>query len=237
MASSTRPGDEEAPQMRLKRDDKSKLLYAMLRAIFPLVLFTEAAAPVLEFIENSAPFQMAARVLREYPDFTLEYKAIEFSADYKGYSFYRYGTPSNEYFTCRNMRFPTSVPYAGKRVTSKGMTSYLSGICFNIRSDGRLFVQGLFSLEETEVNEGSALHNAAKDILSLINTVMAVQKMLDRVLSSTDSLGKIITLIPALQPTFPDEKPIKITESEKLLTMSEELEFVNSRLDGRHINI
>ena len=223
--------------MRLKRDDKSKLLYAMLRAIFPPAMFTEAATPMLEFIENSTPFQMAARVLREYPDFTLEYKAIEFSAEYKGYSFYRYGAPSNEYFSCRNMRFPTSVPYAGKRVTSKGMTSYLTGICFNIRTDGRLFVQGLFSLEETEVEEGSALHNAAKDILSLIRTVLSVQKTLERVLSSTDSLGKIITLIPALQPTFPDEKPMKVTESEKLLTMPEELEFVNSRLDGKHICI
>lgn len=223
--------------MRLKRDDKSKLLYAMLRATFPPEMFTEAAAPVLEFIENSAPFQMAARILREYPDFTMEYNAIEFSAEYKGYSFYHYGTTSNEYITCRNMRFPTSVPYAGKRVTSKGMTSYLTGICFSIRTDGRLFVQGLFSLEETEVMEGSALHNAAKDILSLIRTVLSVQKTLERVLSSTDSLGKIITLIPALQSTFPDEKPIKVTESEKLLTMPEELEFVNSKLEGRHINI
>ena len=223
--------------MRLKRDDKSKLLYAMLRAIFPAEMFTEAVAPVLEFIENSAPFQMAARVLREYPDFTMEYNAIEFSAEYKGYSFYRYGSPSNEYFTYRNMRFPTSVPYAGKRVTSKGMTSYLSGICFNIRTDGRLFVQGLFSLEETEAMEGSALHNAAKDILSLIRTVLAVEKTLEQVLSSTDSLGKILTLIPALQTTFPDEKPMKITESEKLLTMPEELEFVNARLDGKEIRI
>lgn len=167
----------------------------------------------------------------------MEYNAIEFSAEYMGYSFYRYGAPSNEYFSCRNMRFPTSVPYAGKRVTSKGMTSYLTGICFNLRTDGRLFVQGLFSLEETEVEEGSALHNAAKDILNLIRTVLSVQKTLERVLSSTDSLGKIITLIPALQSTFPDEKPIKITESEKLLTMPEELEFVNSRLDGKHICI
>lgn len=223
--------------MRLKRDDKAKLLYAMLRAIFPAKMFTEAAAPVLEFIENSAPFQMAARVLREFPDFTLEYKAIEFSAEYKGYSFYHYRTPSNEYYTCRNMRFPTSVPYAGKRVTSKGMTSYLTGICFNIRTDGRLFVQGLFSLEEIEVMEGSALYNAAKDLLNLIRTVLSVQKTLERVLSSTDSLGKIITLIPALQTTFPDEKPIKITESERLLTMPEELEFVNSRLNGKHICI
>ena len=223
--------------MRLKRDDKAKLLYAMMRAVFTPAMFTEAVAPVLEFIENSAPFQMAVRVLREYPDFTMKYNAIEFSAEYKGYSFYRYGAPSNEYFSCRNMRFPTSVPYAGKRVTSKGMTSYLTGICFNIRTDGSLFVQGLFSLEETEIEEGSALHNAAKDILSLINTVMAVQKTLERVLSSTDSLGKIITLIPALQSTFPDEKPIKVTESEKLLTMPEELKFVNSRLEGKHICI
>ena len=223
--------------MRLKRDDKTKLLYAMLRAIFPPKLFTEAAAPVLEFIENSAPFQMAARILREYPDFTMEYNAIEFSAEYRGYSFYRNGTPDNEYLTCRNMRFPTSVPYAGKRVTSKGMTSYLTGICFNIRTDGRLYVQGLFSLEEVEVEEGSALHNAAKDLLSLINTVLAVQKTLERVLSSTDSLGKILTLIPALQITFPDEKPMKVTESEKLLTMPEELGFVNARLKGKEIKI
>ena len=223
--------------MRLKRDDKTKLLYAMLRAIFPPAMFTEAVAPVLEFIENSAPFQMAARILREYPDFTLEYNAIEFSVEYRGYSFYHYGTPGNEYITCRNMRFPTSVPYAGKRITSKGMTSYLTGICFNIRTDGRLFVQGLFSLEETEVMEGSALHNAAKDILSLIRTVLAVEKTLERVLSSTDSLGKILTLIPALQATFPDEKPVKITESEKLLTMPEELGFVNQRLKGKEIRI
>ena len=209
----------------------------MLRAIFPPKLFTEAAAPVLEFIENSAPFQMAARILREYPDFTMEYNAIEFSAEYRGYSFYRNGTPDNEYLTCRNMRFPTSVPYAGKRVTSKGMTSYLTGICFNIRTDGRLYVQGLFSLEEVEVEEGSALHNAAKDLLSLINTVLAVQKTLERVLSSTDSLGKILTLIPALQVTFPDEKPMKVTESEKLLTMPEELGFVNARLKGKEIKI
>lgn len=223
--------------MRLKRDDKSKLLYAMLRAIFPPAMFTEAATPVLEFIENSMPFQMAARVLREYADYTMEYNAIEFSAEYKGYSFYRYGTTSSEYFTCRNMRFPTSVPYAGKRVTSKGMTSYLTGICFNIRTDGRLFVQGLFSREETEVEEGSALHNAAKDILDLIRTVLSVQKTLERVLSSTDSLGKILTLIPALQSTFPDEKLMKVTDSEKLLTMPEELEFVNSRLNGKRICI
>ena len=135
------------------------------------------------------------------------------------------------------MRFPTSVPYAGKRVTSKGMTSYLTGICFNIRTDGRLYVQGLFSLEEVEVEEGSALHNAAKDLLSLINTVLAVQKTLERVLSSTDSLGKILTLIPALQVTFPDEKPMKVTESEKLLTMPEELGFVNARLKGKEIKI
>lgn len=209
----------------------------MLRAIFPPKLFTEAAAPVLEFIENSAPFQMAARILREYPDFTMEYNAIEFSAEYRGYSFYRNGTPDNEYLTCRNMRFPTSVPYAGKRVTSKGMTSYLTGICFNIRTDGRLYVQGLFSLEEVEVEEGSALHNAAKDLLSLINTVLAVQKTLERVLSSTDSLGKILTLIPALQVTFPGEKPMKVTESEKLLTMPEELGFVNQRLKGKEIRI
>ena len=117
------------------------------------------------------------------------------------------------------------------------MTSYLTGICFNIRTDGRLFVQGLFSLEEIEVLEGSALYNVAKDLLNLIRTVLSVQKTLERVLSSTDSLGKILTLIPALQTTFPDEKPMKVTESEKLLTMPEELEFVNSRLNGKRICI
>ena len=202
--------------MRLKREDKHKIISMLCVSAFPRKLFDDTVRPAIEWIESTVPFQQAVKIYENYPEYTAGVNVIVFSS--------KLTAPG--WMTFRQFQAETSCDYA-ERVSTKYTYSCWNPITIDLTQQD-IAIENLFS--EPYSIKGSAVEDLFTPIVKLIRLRIGFEEILHALFQSTDSLGKILAVIPELQPMFPDEKPIRISETEKKFLAPDGLDFVRNRL-------
>ena len=204
--------------MRLTKDAKAKLKRDIIGDAYPSHLFFEAGDPVVDYLEKTLPFQEAVTVLKTYPSYVKREDSVKFVVKYTGY----------RYVFFREAYVSTSMPYAA-RIGNDGYFSAGQPITFSIDGDEVTLV-GFYD-KETVLHPDDKAYEIGAPMFDLMRERIAFEEAIEKTLSSTDSLGKLLSLIPYLQTMFPEEKIINVSETEKKLTTPEELAFINRRLE------
>lgn len=204
--------------MRLTREIKQKIQRELTDIAFPAGPIQDAGMPIVEYMEKTIPFQKAVKALNDYPDFVHSKDMVHFVV---GYHVFRY-------MSRREAIFHTSKPYAAK-VDNEDRYGIVRPITFSIDDDD-IKVAGLYN-RETALHIDDDLMIIGRPLFDMLLQRVDFEEIVENTLSTTTSLGKLISLIPVIQTLFPDEKPLKITDTEKRLSTPEELAFVNRRLE------